>query len=62
MPLDDTGWCVTWRLQGTREIAPMPDEFAARQFGQICALLTDVDDVHVLPPIGPIDIQVSLAA
>lgn len=78
MPLDDTGWAetarrlsamaadedwaVTWRIQGRREIAAMPDEFSARQFGQICALLTDVDDVHVLPPIGPIDIQVSLAA
>lgn len=62
MPLDDTGWCATWRLQGKREIAPMPDEFAARQFGQLCIMLTDVDDVHGLPPIGPIDIQLAAAA
>lgn len=58
----DEDWAVTWRTQGRREIAGMPDEFSARQFAQICVLLTDVDDVHLLPPIGPLDIPARVAA
>lgn len=57
MPKDDIGdWAVTWRTQGKREIADMPSEFEARQFAQICVMLTDVTDVYLLPPVGRLDI------
>lgn len=54
---DPRHWAVSWRQTGEtgkqlRTIADMPDEFSARQFAQICALLTTVSDVHVLPPVA----------
>lgn len=48
------GWAVTWVLQGVRQEAELPSEFEARVFAQICILLTDCTDVHLLPPIGPL--------
>lgn len=54
MPISGS-WSVAWLLQGRRVVADMPSEFEARQFAQICGLLTTVSDVHVLPPIGPLD-------
>lgn len=61
MTKTDTGaWAVTWQLQGQREIADMPSWFEARAFAQICHLLVDCSDVHVLPPIGPLDSAVAV--
>lgn len=56
---DPRHWAVSWRQAGEtgrslRTIADMPDELAARQFAQICALLTTVSDVHVLPPVSAV--------
>lgn len=53
LPVTDS-WAVTWVLQGVRHTAELPSEFEARAFAQICILLTDCTDVHLLPPIGPL--------
>lgn len=58
----DEDWAVAWITQGARQIADMPSEFEARQFAQICILFTDISDVHVLPPIGPLDMPGAAAA
>lgn len=62
MTKSDEDWAVAWITQGARQIAGMPSEFEARQSAQICILLTDVSDVHVLPPIGPLDMPSTPAA
>lgn len=48
------GWAVAWKLQGVQHTAELPSEFEARTFAQICCLITDCSDVHLLPPIGPL--------
>lgn len=50
-------WSVTWRVQGVRQVAELPSELEARMFAQICILLVDCTDVHVLPPTGPLDLS-----
>lgn len=50
-------WQVAWLFLGVRHCANLPSEFVAREFAQVCALLSDVSDVHVLPPIGSLDLS-----